>query len=59
MEEHLLEGVFEKEVYKIYCDAYAKCKYYEHIFHRMLQGISIGSGLQDRKLMLEDAKLQS
>jgi len=47
MEEHLLEGVFEKEVYKIYCDAYAKCKYYEHIFHRMLQGISIGSGLQD------------
>lgn len=47
MEEDLLEGAFEKEVYKIYRDAYAKCKYYEHIFHGMLQGISIGSGLQD------------
>jgi len=59
MEEHLLEGAFEKDVYKIYRDAYAKCKYYAHIFHGMLQGISIGSGLQDRKSMLEDEKLQS
>jgi hypothetical protein len=27
MEEDLLEAAFEKEMYKIYRDAYAKCNY--------------------------------
>jgi len=37
MENDALESNFEMEMYKIYREAYAKCKHNAHIFHGMLQ----------------------
>jgi hypothetical protein len=56
MEEDVLEAAFEKEMYKIYRDAYAKCKYNAHIFHGMLQDLG---GLPESNLDIFGVETES
>lgn len=55
MEEDLLEAAFEKEMYRVYREAYTKCKYKAHIFHGMLQDYG---GLVTAKRLLSQHGLQ-
>ena len=55
MEIDELEVAFEKEMYKIYRDAYAKCRHNAHIFHGMLQD---HGGLITAKRLLSQHGLQ-
>ena len=55
MGEDQLEINFEKEMYRIYRDAFEKCKYRAHIFHGMLQDYG---GLLTAKKLLSQHGLQ-
>lgn len=55
MEDDVVEAGFEKEMYRIYRDAYAKCKYNAHISFNMLED---HGGLVTAKRLLSQHGLQ-
>ena len=55
MEDDELIANFEKEMYRIYREAYAKCRHNAHIFHGMLQD---HGGIVTAKRLLSQHGLQ-